>query len=388
MEIFKSIEENLLTVIMFWSIFLFSILIAWIYQKKRVTYSSEGNIVIKKIDKVTDFLWVLIIIIGPSLLIGLRAYDVGADTSNYVNSYLNIEYYNSALENFKLSGMDRPLFWLLRHIVYILSNANATIFLCVMAILTLFILVKGMQKWIDKYSLPSMLFIYYCIFGMQLINQSRQMLALSIFFYSLYYLFQNKNKKYLLCILLAGLIHYTAFIGIIIYFLRFNDNGYLKFKQNIIYLIVISMPIIIPFILPIIISVLSKVLPRSYRVYLNNITYTEIGWGLFLTIFPIVISIILYKKYLRCYFGQYLIRISVLAIIFRVAAYYSYFLMRMSYYGVIVVILITELIGSKFKLRSNKIIVKGSLYIVFMAYYILNYMHLYKDVFFPYYSIL
>lgn len=55
-------------------------------------------------------------------------------------------------------------------------------------------------------------------------NQSRQMLALSILLFALKFKLENKKYNYLLVVSLGILIHYSAIIGIIFYFLDFKKE--------------------------------------------------------------------------------------------------------------------------------------------------------------------
>lgn len=86
--------------------------------------------------------------------------------------------------------------------------------------ITLYFIKKGLDNlkinnkyvWLWFYSFP-----YFYLYSL---NIMRQWAAISIVFYAYKYIIENNIKKYLFWILLAGLIHKTAFLMVIFYFLK------------------------------------------------------------------------------------------------------------------------------------------------------------------------
>lgn len=106
-----------------------------------------------------DFL--LVVIAGPAILIGVRRFDVGADTSNNWIAYMNLGVVDSIKISFFTTGIDKPLFFLIHYTVFLVFNGTPTIFFTIISFLTLFILVLALDKWKDKLSISFALFVYY-----------------------------------------------------------------------------------------------------------------------------------------------------------------------------------------------------------------------------------
>ena len=376
MYFFQRIQEHIPTALLFWFAFLISIKLSSLYQKKRISYDSNGAIIRLNMRRFKKYFWTTLIIIAPSVLIGFRHYEVGADTINLVTSYSKL----SSSADTSIIIWDKILYSVLRYIIFVLSNGNPTAFLFVMVFLTLFILVRALEYWIGKISIPMALLVYYALFGMQLLNQSRQLLALSILFYGMPYLLNNRIKKYLWYVLIASLFHFTALIGIAFAVIHYILKRYTLIKKEFIYVLWILSPLLI---YPALILA-SKILPASYTVYIENLTFRGVGLGLLLTVFPVIIPIFLFRRYLTDNISEYLSVIALLAYPFRFAGYYSYFLMRLNYYSSIYMVLILPLIISKIKAKYRKQIAVFTIIFVFVVYYIVHFMYLDAADIFPY----
>lgn len=79
---------------------------------------------------------------------------------------------------------------------------------------------KDYEIWLFFYSFP--LFYFHSLSTM------RQWLAVSIIFFSYKYIEDRKGIKFILCVLIAGLFHYTAFLLAILYFI-----SYLNLKKEV-----------------------------------------------------------------------------------------------------------------------------------------------------------
>lgn len=375
MNFIHSIQQNLTTAVLFWSIFGFSIAVSKLYQNKRIYCDLDGKVKIKNISYIKRCLWTILIIVFPSLLIGFRNYEVGVDTIDYVAGYLRL-----AFEHTPFDRWDRILYSFFRYGIFILSNGNPTFFLFSIAFVTLFILVRALDKWADKISIPMALFVYYALFGMQLLNQSRQLIALSILFYAIPYLLERKYTKYLLCILIASLFHFTASIGIIFALLYFKKDYYTPVKKALFYTAWLLSPVLMYPLL----TIANRLVPGSYRGYLKIATYGGTGFGFILTIIPIIIPIFFYRRYIVDNASKYLARIALLTYPLRFAGYYSYYLMRLNYYSSVYIVLVIPLIIVNIKSKSKKSFTTLVIIITLVAYYIVHYMYLDAGSMFPY----
>lgn len=379
MDFLQTIQSNIYTALLFWSLFCISILISKLYQYQRLESDSNGNMVIKKMTKMQKNIWTILIVLLPSLLIGFRSVDVGADTMNLVRGYSRLAYQNNPI-----ILEDRILYSILSYGSFLLSNGNATFFLFATAFLTLFILVKALDKWIDQISIPFALFVYYALFGMQLLNQSRQLIALSIFLYAIPYLIERKHIQYFWFILIASLFHFTASIGIIFWFFNFKKSYYAPIKKGMFYMVLLLSPILLyPFL-----SLANRILPSSYRSYIEIATYEGVGFGLLVTIFPIILPIFIYRAYIVNHASQYLARIALLTYPLRFAGYYSYFLMRLNYFSSVLMVLVIPIILEEINTKSKKRLTTSFMILILITYYVIHYMYFDAGGMFPYKSIL
>lgn len=203
MSFLNIIQQNINTAVLFWISCISSIITSYFYQRLRVKHIDKSN---RPITRVFRFFWIFLIVIFPSILIGFRHYSVGADTLNYWIGFLRLDQSESFFDYFQSSEITRPLFSVFQYVIFKVSNGNPTFFLFSIVFSTLFILVKALYRWILDLSMPMGLFVYYSLFGMQLLNQSRQLLALSIFFMAVTYLLKDGKGKFYFTLLLASLV--------------------------------------------------------------------------------------------------------------------------------------------------------------------------------------
>lgn len=179
--------------------------------------------------------YALITIIHLSLFMGLRSYEVGTDTAQYVGFYL------SGNTTFNSNG---ALFYrILSKTISFFSGENYHVFLLVLSLLTVFFFVKGILGFhLSQGKLFESLFIYISFyFFFDSFNIQRQMLAVAMTFFAAALL---NNKKYiwsLIILLLATGIHSTALIMLLIFPIFFMKKT--KFRLSLL----IGMIVIINF---------------------------------------------------------------------------------------------------------------------------------------------
>lgn len=381
MLLLEKIIENLNSGMIFVAVFLVSVIISKLYECKIKKYTNDGDVIIRKVSRPFQFLAITAIIIGPVLLIGLRNQYVGADTYNNCMSYLNVGNINFTSGLLSLND-SRVLYYLLQEIIYLLFRDNYTIFLIIIAFLTLYIFVLTITKWIDKISLPLSLFLYYMFFGGILLDQSRQMLAVSIVLYAYYIFEKGSRKKYLFIICIAALIHFTALVGILFYFIDFKKNRLINIKEYIFYFICLISPIIAKPIL----TLIANLLPSKYAWYLTNLSF-EGGYGWIINIIPILIPIIILNKYYNNNYYNTFKRIIFLSFVFRIIGYYSFFLMRLYYYCAILAVYMIPYGLNSIKSNSKKRIIKKGIILLYLSYFIINFLGFDAGQIFPYRTI-
>lgn len=149
------------------------------------------------------------IVLTLIFLAGFR-YECGADFDSYK------EIYNDVNENNYLSICE-PVFGILNY--GIKSFFSFPVFLLVIASLSLCL----KSKVILKYSccpFYSLLLYFMSVFLTQDMGQIRQGLAVSVCWCAFPFLAERKMRKYILLVVLASLIHFSAFICLLVFFFR------------------------------------------------------------------------------------------------------------------------------------------------------------------------
>ncbi len=218
--------------------------------------------------------------------------------------------------------------------------------------------------------MPFALFIYYSYFGMILFDQARQLLVLSIVFYSIPYLCRKNYHEYFKYIIIASLIHFTALIGFIFPVLKFKKSKVYSMKKWIYLVLWIASPLLMtPFI-----QIMLLIMPSSYSHYLVDNTFGGLGFGLVLTLIPILLPILLFKKHLKDPVSDFLVRIALLSYPLRYAGYFSFFLMRLHYYSSIFSVLIIPLAVYNMNTKLKKRRALAVTFVIYAGYFIVNYI--------------
>lgn len=173
-----------------------------------------------------------IIVISPMVvLIGLRSLEVGFDTSHMSGLLFSGKYELGWL----LENQHDPLFIIFGWLLVPLTSGNVQIGLLITSLLTFYFLLCAFEKWSDVISIPFSMFAYCLYFALIGMDQFKQMLAMSILMYGLSLYRENKMILSGAWIVVAGLTHSTALIGLLIYVFNIDMN-----KHPFIYFIVAS----------------------------------------------------------------------------------------------------------------------------------------------------
>ncbi len=197
---------------------------------KAEKHRKDEKSVIGKIKISTIFL--ILSFIPLLVLVGFRDISVGVDTDNYALAF-------DRIINNDMTSADRN--WLgfgyiaIGKIIGAVFGDNYIYLNLTIGFLTLFFFYKAIWKNSDIPTLSLYIFISMCLFY-QTFNQSRQMLAIAILFYSIQYIKTKNLKGFIFFVLLATSIHSSAIIFLPFYYLcRLNIN-----KKNICFYAMIS----------------------------------------------------------------------------------------------------------------------------------------------------
>lgn len=170
----------------------------------------KDNDIIKKNKKY------LILIIGIlTLFLILRSSKVGIDTINY----RRIFNYCNEKNIIELLTYERHEIGYKYYNKIISLFANYQIFLCITSVVTMigiYFFIKNNSK---NYFLSLLIFITFNFYGYTF-GILRQSIAISILLFGYKYITEKKFSKFLLSVILATLFHKTAFIFIILYFIK------------------------------------------------------------------------------------------------------------------------------------------------------------------------
>lgn len=305
--------------------------------------------------------------------LGMREFSVGYDTYNYYMSYKQIKksFWETLINSSKKSEFG---FLIIRWIAYILFNGSLAGAVFPITLLTVMILIHAFVLFGKDTDVTLGLFMYYCVMGLNLCDQSRQLLACSIVAVGIYYLCNNRIPRFILIILLAGSVHNTALLFLLLAFL-IGMNSLRPIEK---FLCLLGGTIGVGFAA---FGIVNS--DYSQYVYMLQNGSAISGWAWVLDMLPVVIPLIMLKA--RNGTLRKLKIFSLSAIIFRILGYISYFVMRMYYYPAIIswVVAVEDYKGekevnSKYK-RKRKIIA-----IIFIVYFIINYILLLQHNVVPY----
>lgn len=122
-----------------------------------------------------------------------------------------------------------PLFNMINRILYKISP-NSLLLFGVVGFLTLTLFFLGIYRQSEMVTYSILIFFVSGKY-FSMLNQIRQMMAVAIFFFAFHYISQKCLKKYVFWIVIAGLIHTSAWIYLPLYFLygiRWNTGRLIK----------------------------------------------------------------------------------------------------------------------------------------------------------------
>lgn len=164
-----------------------------------------------------------------SIFLGGR-YNVGTDWANYK------DYYDDIAANGITWGNIEPLYLLLNLTISITGFSSSFFFFCI-SIIQLSIIYFVFKD--DKRIFALGMLVYFlCCLPISL-NIVRQSLAICIFLYAIRYI-GNSPPKYILLIIVAGLLHYSSFILLGVYVLKYKWFSFIENRKLSVILYILS----------------------------------------------------------------------------------------------------------------------------------------------------
>lgn len=297
------------SVLIYGLVFTISLVLCYIYEKK-IDKSSLKNRII----------WTLLII-APTVILSAIRYDVGIDYLDYEK-----DFYQDKFKKGFWYFIKEPLNLLINIITYKICPNSVAIF-TVYAFITMFVFFRAIDYYRDRISTTLSLFIFYMAYYLVTYSVIRQMIAVIIILYGTRYIFEKKFHKYLIYVILAGMIHKTAYLMIILYFFYDGNLGFLKkiklpkkldikISENvqsiIIYIIIGILPFFLIPLIPKVISILG-----IYTSYLPR--QASMSFQFLLYVLPMLTLIFIYRKELleENKNNEFFIRVLILQIPFQ-----------------------------------------------------------------------
>ena len=169
----------------------------------------------KRSSKTLNYIFVGIALLLPALLAGMRDSSVGTDTVAYIRYFEYVKDNGNHVHNFKYFDLERGFGVFL----YLLSCLTDDVFwmLFLSELFICFFVWKAIDDNVsDQYKVFAMA-LYYLLFYSFSFNIMRQMMAMSILLFSYRYIKKRKLLKFLICVLIASLLHKSSIIGFALY---------------------------------------------------------------------------------------------------------------------------------------------------------------------------
>lgn len=341
-------------------------IVYWLYDKR---YGSK--------HKIISLIFLVSTALPYALLCANRSEYTGYDTENYMIGYLDMKY---GIGEITHSGFDY-FFRMFRYMTYIIFGDNVKIWLFFIAALPIAFINYVLKKYVRNkagYVFGCLLFLLYL--SPIMMDQSRQFIAIGMVMLAFSYLQQNKTKGFLFWVLVAILFHESCLMMIVFLFLR-NKKSVKNRLSTVSPFVIAAISI---FFIQYLMDLIYLLLPTKYA-YIQEQNQTTFGFGWLVDVMPMIFAMLIYYKYRKnSNLNNLPLEICALsALPFRLAGYSSFFVMRLSYYGEAVCIML--LLGTlTFMPRYKAIFWAFSCIVVFSLHWYIAFVILEINAAIPY----
>ncbi len=245
----------------------------------------------KKFGRKTRNRYVFLLLLIPFLLAALRGVDVGNDTHIYYRMYTIAGYYNKFLDYMANTRLE-PGYALLEFL-FQKNGASYEIFQIFTEIIIYLSINRFIRNYSNNYALSCFMFIVNRNLGGTM-NTVRMWLAIAILLYSIPYIKERKLNRFLFVLFLAAMIHYSALIFVIVYFMAGVK------EEKILYLLTIVITIAVTIIGTTFFRFLTSVIGK-YEGYLSTGYFDTSGAIATYIGFFISLAFMVYYSILRRY---------------------------------------------------------------------------------------
>ena len=323
----------------------------------------------KKIGNKKYILFLLLSFLLLFTLVAFRSNKVGMDYKFVGETFTRVV--NDTYTKSDVSWFGLPLFLICKGIGFFFGD-SVFVFYFIIAFFSLLFLYKAILKNSTNPTISLFLMISFCLYY-QMFNQSRQMLAVVIVLYSYTYLKEKNFWKYFFIILLATMIHNSAFVMMPVYFLF-----HLKVDKKVFWFYIISALLL--FLSFDLIEWLIRF--TSYKKYIDtvyNVAFTPTTiLNTILRFFLFLVSYLFYNKAKDKMENRKLLHYAGLCLLVQVASMRFYFLARLTTYFFIFYLfiladiyqyIVTQLRGNKKKCLTFGVLFFTTFFLYHTVYY-------------------
>ena len=325
-------------------------------------------------SKILTIVFSILSILSLSFIGGMRDLTIGTDIAVYGKWYFNIACQYSSLKGY-LKAINSDFLYLLLNFIVSRFTKDINIFLFVSQIIVNSLVFITIYKNREHCPMWMAMLVYCTIYYCRNYNFLRQSLALAIIFYSFRYLYSKNIIKYVICVVIAGLFHSSAYIAILFYIINYIMTTKSKKTQIIFSYVVIFFSLFIVVYIVETLEILNNFNLLNERYYIYTIKYLKNFTDFYLieTMFRVLFIVwyIISMKKINEYdkFNKtlgLLIILDCILIQFKNTLQYSE---RISYYFGYAQILLLPQLTSVLKTKNQKIVFNSILSIVLFAYF-------------------
>lgn len=336
--------------------------------------TNNNDAIINLCKKIIYLLLILIALLIPSLLAGLRDYSIGTDVLTYGNYWFNKALFNdfNTYVNWATSSSIGYLYATFNYIVSKFTT-NPHWFYFIYNFMENMIVYIAIRKNKDILNVPIAMIIYYFLFYNLLLNILRQGMALALILLSVNYIRKEQNIKYFLCLFIAYLFHSSAIIGIslwiIFYVLKLNV-GTMTTRRNFL----IGTEVLFSFLIIPVVPFLNNIgiINNRYAAYIND---NNIGGGFYQHLLLLCLPILMlyffsFRKEENYMYNFFFLVVLMSAILSFLTIRFAYLNRLIEYFDIIFVLAIPYIIkNGTLKIMLNNYNILSSLVIVYVIIY-------------------
>lgn len=340
-------------------LFIISYVISYIFCLIYWKHKSDS----KEQFSIVSFLLLSATAIPYALLCANRSDDTGFDTTNNIIGYFNmrygIEYVNDGFNY---------LYQYLRYLALYVFGRKIEYWFFIVAYIPLICINYVFQKFArDKYQYALGCLLFSLYLSPIMMDQSRQFMAMGISTLAIYKLYNGNIKTFVIWTFICVFIHESCiFLFLLLLLYKF------KYSRGSIYLIMVLMFVSV-FLLQYLMSLLYLILPAKFSyIQEQGKEVASSGYAWIIDVIPMLLVVFIYYKNRKVFPLKDipLVIYALSALPLRLAAYNSFFIMRLSYYGEIVSIILLLNILSHLSSKKVRFWSYVSFFVFFIHWYI------------------